>query len=56
MVRPEGFEPPTVRVEAEYSIHLSYGRVLVREAGLEPAIHARRLILSQLCIPFHHSR
>ena len=36
-MRPEGFEPPTVRVEAEYSIHLSYGRVLVREAGLEPA-------------------
>ena len=29
VVRPEGFEPPTVRVEAGYSIQLSYGRVTV---------------------------
>ena len=26
MVRPEGFEPPTYRVEAGCSIQLSYGR------------------------------
>ena len=54
-MRPEGFEPPTVRVEAEYSIHLSYGRVLVRETGLEP-VRIKRQILSLLCLPFHHSR
>ena len=27
MVRPEGFEPPTNRFEADYSIQLSYGRL-----------------------------
>jgi hypothetical protein len=34
MVRPEGFEPPTSRVEAEFSILLKYGRIcLVEETG-----------------------
>ena len=27
LVRPEGIEPPTFRVEAECSIQLSYGRI-----------------------------
>ena len=27
MARPEGFEPPTNRFEADYSIQLSYGRM-----------------------------
>ena len=27
MVRLEGFEPPTIRVEAGYSIQLSYSRM-----------------------------
>ena len=50
MVRLEGFEPPTIRVEAEYSNPLSYNRIflfikmkvfvlsinLVRMVGLEP--------------------
>ena len=27
MARPEGFEPPTARFVAEYSIQLSYGRL-----------------------------
>ena len=35
MVRPEGFEPPTVRVEAEYSILLSYGRSVFQPGFLE---------------------
>lgn len=26
MVRPEGFEPPTLWFEAKYSIQLNYGR------------------------------
>jgi hypothetical protein len=29
MVRLEGFEPPTIRVEAGYSIQLSYSRIYV---------------------------
>ena len=28
LVRPEGFEPPTPKFEAWYSIQLSYGRVI----------------------------
>jgi hypothetical protein len=34
MVRPEGFEPPTNRFEADYSIQLSYGR-----AGVQCSFH-----------------
>ena len=30
MARPEGFEPPTNRFEADYSIQLSYGRAVKR--------------------------
>src|SRR5476649_1560398 len=40
MVHPGGFEPPTARFVAEYSIQLSYGCILlmaVRE-GFEPSI------------------
>ena len=33
MVRPEGFEPPTLWFVAKCSIQLSYGRTLV---GLQP--------------------
>ncbi len=33
MVRPEGFEPPTNRFEADYSIQLSYGRKLLPKSS-----------------------
>ncbi len=29
MVRPDGFEPPALEFEAQCSIQLSYGRVVV---------------------------
>ena len=32
MVRPEGFEPPTIRLEGGCSIRLSYGRKIWGEA------------------------
>ena len=67
MVRLEGFEPPTIRVEAGYSIQLSYSRMylfilnplyyplyerqLVRLAGIEPARPHRRQILSLVRLP-----
>ncbi len=40
MVQPGGFEPPTARFVAEYSIQLSYGcstKMAVRE-GFEPSM------------------
>jgi hypothetical protein len=33
MVRPEGFEPPTNRFEADYSIQLSYGRKVLPKSS-----------------------
>ena len=35
LVRPEGLEPPTVRVEAGNSIQLSYGRCDATEYDLQ---------------------
>ena len=35
LVRPEGFEPPTTDFASQYSIQLSYGR-MVGDEGLEP--------------------
>jgi hypothetical protein len=43
------------RVEAYCIIHYT-NAVLVRVEGLEPSIHYWRLILSQLRIPFRHTR
>ena len=37
MVRIVGLEPTTCNLEGCYSIHLSYIRILVLAAGLEPA-------------------
>ena len=42
MVRLEGFEPPTIRVEAEYSNPLSYSRIYL-------------FILNYLPYPLDHS-
>jgi hypothetical protein len=38
LVRLEGFEPPTTRVEAEYSILLSYSRIWVGPGRFELTI------------------
>ena len=34
MARPEGFEPPTDRFEADYSIQLSYERIKLKKKAL----------------------
>ena len=36
MVHPGGFEPPTARFVAEYSIQLSYGCKMAVRRGFEP--------------------
>ncbi len=43
MARPERFELPTTRFEAEYSIQLSYGRVLccLLPQWLQPSLERR---------------
>ena len=67
MVRLEGFEPPTIRVEAGYSIQLSYSRMylfilnplyyplnerqLVRLTGIEPVRPYGHRILSPRRLP-----
>ncbi len=67
MVRLEGFEPPTIRVEAGYSIQLSYSRMylfilnplyyplyecqLVRLTGIEPVRPYGHQILSLRRLP-----
>ena len=43
MVRPEGFEPPTLWFVAKYSIQLSYGRIVL---GGERGIRTLDEILS----------
>ena len=37
MVRPEGFEPPTLWFVAKCSIQLSYGRDTVQPGTVQPA-------------------
>ncbi len=38
MARPEGFEPPTTKFVAWYSIQLSYGRAQKRNCDLRMAV------------------
>ena len=48
LVRPEGIEPPTFRVEAECSIQLSYGRIHAPVDALIPIVRS-----SSAVIDFH---
>ncbi len=41
MARPEGFEPPTNRFEAGYSIQLSYGRIAGKLCDVSYHIHLK---------------
>ncbi len=45
MARLEGFEPPTARFVAEYSIQLSYRRIICR-CGCEDALSRFMLVTS----------
>ena len=38
MAHPEGFEPPTNRFVAEYSIQLSHGCAMAVREGFEPSM------------------
>tara|TARA_R100000479_G_scaffold94303_2_gene46645 strand:- start:796 stop:1047 length:252 start_codon:yes stop_codon:yes gene_type:complete len=51
MVRQAGLEPATNGLENRCSIQLSYWRLMVLMAGLEPARLCSRQILSLLCLP-----
>ena len=58
MERLIGFEPITIRVEAEYSIQLNYKRIyfLVPLVGVEPTRIFQQWILSPPCLPISPKR